>query len=458
MSRIKAIFALMLMLLAVSFGVGVQVVSAQPTVDGSIADPMPAVELPADNDITMFLLFGTATDNPNNPGLTDMLMLVAVNRTTNSISLLSIPRDLYVYIPGHDMKKINTAYYFGETEGYEGGGIALLKEVIHYNLGVDIDYYAHVNFTGFLNIIDTLGGIDIAVDCTIRDWKLKERDLNKLEADNYEMFMLPTGLHHIDADVALWYVRSRKTSLEMDRGRRQQDVLRAVWRAIRQEDLLSDLPTLWNQATSYIDTNLTLTDVLGFMPLASAIDVDHVNAYRFKLGKEVSNAFSPAPEQAWILVPDRDAVHALLQQFVTPPTPNQIQRTGLRIEIVNASGFDNLEWVAADRLRQEGFSPVIVQEATRYRNYTSIYDYTGVTKGSPIPDLEKVLRVTDDGIVSEPDANRTADYRIYLGSSYLFWSCTRDVIQPKLKIDENGNLVVDDSTTQDSPIIETPQP
>ncbi|MBC8171636.1 MAG: LCP family protein [Anaerolineae bacterium] len=444
MSRLLAPLFTLLTLFILSFGTA----TAQPTVDGSIAEPMPMLELPAGQDIKIFLLFGTATDNPDNPGLTDMLMLVAVNRTANTVSLLSIPRDLYVYIPGHDMRKINTAYYYGETENLEGGGVGQLKQAIEYNLGVKVDYYAHVNFTGFLNIIDTLGGIDIAVDCTIRDWKLKERDLNKLVEENYEMFVLPTGLQHIDADTALWYVRSRKTSSELDRGRRQQDVLRAVWRAIRQEDLLATLPTLWEQATTYIDTDLTLPDVLGYAPFAANINAESLTTYRFKLGTHINNAFSPAPEQAWILVPDRDEVQALLKQVVTPPTPNQIRRTNLTVQIINASGVDNLEWVAADRLTQEGFTPVIIQEETRYRNNTSIYDFTGTAKGSPVPDLQRVLRVTDEGVVNQPDANRTADYKIYLGMNYLFWSCTRDVVQPRITINDKGEIVLDESPPQ----------
>lgn len=438
MSRLLVLLFTLFTIFLLSFGMA----SAQPTVDGSIAPPMPLLELPEGQDIKIFLLFGTATDNLSNPGLTDMLMLVAVNRTANTVSMLSIPRDLYVYIPGHDMRKINTAYYYGETEHVEGGGVEQLKYVIEYNLGVKVDYYAHVNFTGFLNIIDTLGGIDIAVDCTIRDWKLKERHLNKLMEENYEMFVLPTGLQHIDADTALWYVRSRKTSSELDRGRRQQDVLRAVWRKIRQQDLLSTLPTLWEQATTYIDTDLTLPDVLGYVPMATNINAESLTSYRFKLGTHISNAFSPAPEQAWILVPNRDEVQALLKQFVTPPTPNQIRRTNLTVQIVNASGRDNLEWVAADRLAQEGFTPIIIQEDTFFRNNTAIYDYTGTTKGSPVPDLQKVLRVTDEGVVTQPDANREADYKIYLGLNYQFWSCTRDVIQPKLTINDRGEVVV----------------
>lgn len=418
-------------------------IQAQPIVDGVIPDAMPLLERP-DADTTVFLVFGTATDNPSNPGLSDMLMLVSVNTRTASASLLAIPRDLYVNIPGFGMRKINTAYYFGETEKVEGGGVGLLKETIRYNLGIEVDYYARVNFSGFLTIIDTLGGIDLAVDCTIRDWKLKSRELNKLVEENYEIFVLPTGIHHVDADTALWYVRSRKTSSDLDRGRRQQDVLRAMWRAIRQQDWLTRLPTIWDQATQSVETDLPFEVALSFAPLAAQIEAERLVSYRMQNGTHIKSALSPSPEQASILVPEREALTELLRDFLTPPTANQIARSGLKVQIVNASGVDGLEFVAMDRLVQEGFLPTVIQENTHFRNYTSIYDYSGASKGSPLPDFKRVLRVTDEGITVDPDANRETDYKIYLGHQYLYWACTRNVIQPRLMIDDEGNVVVDD--------------
>lgn len=410
-------------------------VYAQDTIPAA----MPLVDLGTD-DILNFLVFGTATDNPSNPGLADMIMLVSVNRTAGSAAMLSIPRDLWVYMPGLDrMMKLTSAFYEGEVYQLEGGGVQALKDTIRYNLGIEVDYYAHVNFTGFLNIIDTLGGVDIAVDCVIRDWKLKERHLDKRVEEHYEIYELPIGLHTIDADTALWYVRSRRTSSDLDRGRRQQDVMRAMWRKIRAGDLLSQLPNLWDQVTKSVDTDLTLPDVLGLVPFALTIDADRIAPFRFKMSTHIRNAYSPAPERAAILAPEREAIIDLMQQFVTPPTANQISRAALRVGIVNASAFETLPYVAADRLAQEGFIPVILDEPARAKQYTSIFDYTGTEKGSPIPVLQKVLRVTDDGIVIEPDPNREYDYKILLGSSYGFWSCTRDVIQPKPNTEETEN-------------------
>lgn len=402
-----------------------------------IPQPMPMVEVGANgddggDDIINFLIFGTATNNPNNPGLADMLMLVSVNRTAGSASMLSIPRDLWVYAPGLDrMMKLTATYFEGEAHQLEGGGLQLLKDTLRYNLGIEVDYYAHVNFNGFLQIINALEGVTLSVDCIIEDWRLKSPELDKQVAENYEMFTMPIGLHRMDSETALWYVRSRRTSSDLDRGRRQQDVMRAMWRKIRQGDALSHLPDIWGRVTQSVDTDLTLADVIGLAPFALNIDSNRITPFRFKMTTHVSNAYSPAPERQAILLPNREAITELMQEFLTPPSTNQASRANLRVQIVNMTGFEGLAYVAADRLAQEGFITEIVDETGRYRNYTSIYDFTGQEKGSPIPTLQKVLRVTDEGIVVEPDPNRTVDYKIYLGDSYRFWSCTRDVIQPK---------------------------
>jgi len=124
---------------------------AEPSVT-AIPDPMPMVDEGTD-DIVNILLVGAATNNPNNPGLTDSLMIVSANRTAGTVSIVSIPRDLYVYEPGFNMQKINTAYFYGEVNQVAGGGFGLLIETIRYNLGLNIDFYARVDFNGFASVI-----------------------------------------------------------------------------------------------------------------------------------------------------------------------------------------------------------------------------------------------------------------------------------------------------------------
>jgi LCP family protein required for cell wall assembly len=389
---------------------------------------MPMVDEGGD-DIVNILLIGAATNNPDNPGLTDSLMIAAVNRTVGAVSVVSIPRDLYVYEPGLGMHKINQAYFYGETREVEGGGFKLLIDTIRYNLGLDIDFYARVDFTGFADIIDTVGGISITVDCVIRDWKLRSPELDKHVAENYEMFTMGVGLWHMDSELALWYVRSRKTSSDLDRGRRQQDVMRALWRKIRGSNMLEHLPETWEALTRSVTTNMTLADVLSFAPIALTLETSDIRYFRFRQKHEIKNGYSP--EGQAILVPEREAVIELMQNVVRPPTASQVRRTLPTVAIINASGVPTLDLVAADRLELDGFRTFVIEEDNvQPRNYNHIIDYTGASKGNPIGKIQKTLSVTEEGIEVLPDPSRQYDYKVYVGAMYQYWSCTRDVIQP----------------------------
>jgi LCP family protein required for cell wall assembly len=402
----------------------------EPTDTADIPAPMPPVD-EGKYDIINVLLMGQATENPNNPGLTDSLNVISINRTVGTVSVVSIPRDLYVEVPGFGMNKINTAYYYGETRHVEGGGTGLLRETVRRALGLNIDYTVRLNFAGFNTLIDSLGGIDITVDCTIDDWKLKDKTLDKHVAENYEKYTLRAGLYHMDSELALWYVRSRKTSSDLDRGRRQQDVMRAIWRKVRAQNLFTKLPDLWAQASKFITTDLTLADVTGLVPLALTMDTSDIEYYTFRQLKEVVGKISPAGQA--VLVPQREAVAALMQQVVNPPSASSGRTRRPTVAIVNASGVKNFDRVAADRLELEGFRTVLVDEPGITRRFNHLIDYTGTSKGSPLKKLRSVLRVTDDGVEVTLDANRQYDYKVYIGWQYRFWSCTRDVIQPPLE-------------------------
>lgn len=384
-----------------------------------------------DYDILNFLLLGSDTNNRNNSGRTDVILIVSVNRSAGTVSLLSLPRDLYVYIPGWRLHRINTAYGYGESSGYDGGGAQLLADTIEYNLGIHIDYHARVDFEEFKQIIDAVGGVELTVDCTIQDWRLREPDLDPADEDNWEIFTLDAGVHNMDGDLALWYVRSRRTSSDFDRGRRQQDMMRALWRRILELNLLDQLPDIWGQVTEMVETDVTLEDMVELIPLALTIDTSRIAAFTFRPNIEVT--FGTSPDGFNVLVPVHPAVEELVGQIMLPPTERQLVQEHTTIEVVNGSGVAGLEQVAADRLAWEGFVPQVVEERSDYRNYTVIYDYTGQTKGSSIEVLQTILRVSDEGVVLEPDPNREVDFRVVLGGMY--YSCTHGVMLPNPELE-----------------------
>ncbi|MEP7358649.1 MAG: LCP family protein, partial [Anaerolineales bacterium] len=147
-----------------------------PLAGATLVTPNPTA-LPAqvvDSAIVNVLLIGTDS-RPTDPTFrTDTLIVVSINKSAATVSLLSIPRDLFVYIPKWGMARINRAFYAAETNGYPGGGPALLEQTILYNLGLPIHYYALVNFDGFRQVVDTVGGIDVPVNCQLTEYKIKD--------------------------------------------------------------------------------------------------------------------------------------------------------------------------------------------------------------------------------------------------------------------------------------------
>ncbi len=383
--------------------------------------------------IENILLLGSDTENPRNSGRTDVIVIVSLNLTEGTVALLSVPRDLYVYIPNHGMQRINTAFAFGEqTEA--GTGPRLLSETILYNLGIRIDHYARVDFNGFRQLIDDLGGIEVTVDCAIQDWRLRESGLDPQEAENWELFTLPVGVHLLDGDLALWYARSRRTSSDFDRGRRHQVILRSMLRRIRELGLLGQIRDVWPQVGELVRTDLNLDDLLRLTAAAGYLRMEQIASYTFR--RDVEARSWRAPDGASVQVPISDSVAALVNRFLTPPTRLQVGREHPRVEIVNASGVRDLARVAADRLEWEGFS-VDIQPSISFQRETTIIDFTAQAKGSSLALLQDILRVDTENISISPDPARIVDFRVILGSAYR--SCTYEVMPPITIDNDNGD-------------------
>jgi len=389
------------------------------------SEPLPVALIEAD-DVLNIVLLGSDTTNPQNSGRTDVIMVVSVNHAHRSVALLSIPRDLYVYVPGWGFQRINTVFAYGETAA-AGNGPALLFETLRYNLGIEVAYYARVDFNDFRAIIDAVGGIDIAVDCPIEDWRLRESELEVTDEANWEMYTLPIGIHHMDGDLALWYVRSRRTSNDIDRGLRQQEVIRSLWQHIRNLGLLSQLPDIWLQLVEIVETDIPLTELASLTPLALDLDSSRVSSFNFRLNEEVTDWLSPEGER--VLVPDRAAVEDLIRAFLAPPVMSQLRSDQPTVQIINKSGNPALGQIVANKLAWLGFIPTLAGEGDLNRQQiTAIHDYTGRTKGGALDLLQSTLRIQDEYVEHRPDPARAYDYAVIIGSRY--YPCTRNVVPP----------------------------
>ena len=360
---------------------------------------------------------------------TDTMIVVSLNRTTGTVSMLSLPRDLYVYIPGWTMQRLNLAYIHGEAVGWTDGGFGLLRQTIFYNLGINVHYYAMVSLEGFTAIVNAVGGVNVSVDCAIQNLPLIGAEVpnEAIRVNDDGEYALPVGYYDMTGAEALWYARARDTNSDFDRGARQQQILRAVWRRARDNGLLNSVPQLWNEALPYIETNLTLEDLLPLIPFAANLNTNEIESYTFARLYHTT-PWTP-PDGSNVQLPNPEQVRELMIDFYSPPTESQIASEQATVRVYNGTTIPNLDIVAADRLNWEGIAAIPMGQADRtdYTN-TSIIDYSGRSKGSSLAELVDTLNIAPEGIVPQPDAAREVDFEVILGSTYN--SCTRGGILP----------------------------
>lgn len=380
--------------------------------------PEPAPQLFLDPSIVNILLLGRDTARDSRSYRTDVMIVVSINKSANSVTLLTIPRDLFVYIPGWTMNRINTASAYGDSINYPGGGVALLEQTILYNLGIPIHGWARIDFAGFKQVIDILGGVDLPVSCAMQDWRLKDPydpNVDVQDANNWHLYTVETGLQHMDGDLALWYARSRKRSSDFDRSRRQHQVLRAMLEKGLQLNMLPKAPELYQQYIQIVDTDLGIGDVLQFVPMAAGLDRARIKS-RF-IGREHVWSWT-TPQGAAVLLPDRAAISAVLAEAFQPPAQNVLVRSGPVVEVWNGTSRADWATLAADNLTWGGIAPVIGQADRSDYATTTLYDFTTSPKGSIRAELQRLLNLSDANVVVAPDPNAPYPYRVVLGSDY----------------------------------------
>jgi LCP family protein required for cell wall assembly len=234
---------------------------------------------------------------------TDVIMLAFLNTKTNKVSVVSFPRDLYVYIPNWQMQRINTAF--------PHGGFGTMQDTLEYNLGIRPDYYVMTNFQGFKNIVDTLGGIEVNTAKKLTD------TCEIPPGSRTRWCSVGPGVMHMDGDLSLWYVRSRYSSSDYDRERRSQEVLQALFAKMISINAITRAPELYQQFVAAIETNLGLNTILPLLNLASQLG-DGTSVTRYTID---TNHVTPwtTPGGGYVQLPKLDAIQAVLKQAMGIP-------------------------------------------------------------------------------------------------------------------------------------------
>ncbi len=231
--------------------------------------PVPLSLLETEN----ILLLGTDRRPNWTSWRTDTIMVVGIDRERDRVGILSIPRDLYVEIPGIGPRRINQADYYGERVlKVQGGGPALLSQVISDTLGIPIRHWVRVEIQGFRNLIDALGGVTVHLDCPFYEY-IYDRDTQE-----WTIFELPAGEVTLDGDTAYLFVTLRLRSNDFSRAQRQRQLLWALREKVSTENLLPRIPELWQALWGTFATDLSLLQVLSLAQWGIRLPPERIHA------------------------------------------------------------------------------------------------------------------------------------------------------------------------------------
>lgn len=374
--------------------------------------------------VTVLLLGVDERAQETGPWRTDTMMLLTLDPASRQAGILSIPRDLWVPIPGHRDGRINTAHFLGDLYDYEGGGPGLAVDTVEYNFGVPIDYYVRINFQAFVTLVDQIGGIDVYVEETIDD------PLYPDHAYGYDPLYIEAGWQHFDGEMALKYARTRHTSNDFDRARRQQQVMMAILDRVTSLDMLPQLartaPELYATVHSSVNTDLALDQILALGNLATLVDRDMIRAVVID---QTCTQPWVTPDGAQVLVPLRDRIRevrdyvwsadvstATLPDSTAIPVPTPTLEVAT-VAVLNGTMRAGLAGTSADLLRAASVNVVYVGNADR-QDHAATQVIANRDKPQTVGVILDALGISQTALVRSPDSGGDYDIVVILGQDY----------------------------------------
>jgi len=414
----------------------------QPTQAGATEDPAADLDntrplqlnanrpgkVELDMDEIVYVLF-TGLDireweQDTGPGLTDTMILAALDPEQGTAALMSLPRDLWVELPGFGHYKINQAYMVGEWKAYPGGGPALMMETVGDLLGIQIDYYVQVNFDAFVALVDAVDGVVVDVQERI----LVDPDPSR----DGDMKMLKPGLQKLPGDLTLGYVRTRSTDEgDFGRAKRQQQVLRALQKKVFTYQILPrlirSLPSLSRDLAEDVETNLTMKQIatLGW----AARDIDPAQLDTVVLSPPLVTAGFNNQGQ-YILTPDIASIRTVWEDLLEPsaaPIPQVsptavlsqsqlVENENAAVAVLNGTTTPGLAGSTAAYLRDQGLRVTRVENAEQYSEQTLVYDYSG--KPDTLRVILNKMNLTRSRLFHRSDPSVAEDIVIVLGADW----------------------------------------
>lgn len=389
--------------------------------DGAVAlgDNIDPLTLNGEGDGRVnIMLLGIGGPGHEGGNLADTIMIVSIDPFAKEMALLSIPRDLYLDIPGYGSSRINAAHAFGEDYEGKNKGIGLTKRTVEQALDIPIHYYIRTDFKGFEKAVDAVGGIDINVtNPVVNDYKFAWML-------NGQPFNVPKGMQHFDGFTALLYARSRYTSAggDFDRNSRQREVLVALKDKVLTLGTFADprkVNDLIGSAGNHVRTNLSVDEMLRVYDIVAEIPSDKIisagldnSENNYLMGANIGGAS--------VLVP-KSGTFTEIQEYVRSLfIDGFIRKENAWIDVLNGSEEIGAATLESDKLKTYNYIIKKVGDVPKNQIFdnTFIVDLSNGEKPYTKQYLEKRYNLTMVGPDQLPKKVKTnASFVIILGTN-----------------------------------------
>lgn len=361
------------------------------------------------------LLIGIGGDQHQGGDLADTVIIASIDPFNNEVAMLGVPRDLWVDIPDQWSTKINAAHALGEENGfsqtnYPSGGAGLLQKTIEQTLGIPIHYYARVDFDGFSQAIDAVGGIRVDVPEAICDYTI---------AWQFGFSCLEAGPQDFDRNKALFYARTRASARgDFDRGERQRLILLALREKALSLGTFSDprkVFSLIDAAGQHSSTNLGLGEMKRIYEIISAIPPDKV----ISAGLDDHVRTAAVGGQSAVIPKAGIGQYAAIQAYVRSIfIDGFIKREGAVVDVLNGTTAVGVAAATSEELRSYGYKLGVIGDAPS-SGYTAtrLYDLSGGKAEFTKRYLEQRLKTVALSADKLPDGIKsTAAFVIIVGA------------------------------------------
>ena len=300
----------------------------------------------------------------------DTMILFTLDPVTKTAGMLSIPRDMWVNIPGSGYGRINTAYSIGEGSKLPGGGPGLAMKTVEQFLGVPVHYYAQVEFNTFIEMVDTIGGIDVLVT--------QRLVLDPLGSGKDKIVITP-GYRHLNGEKALAYARTRHTEGgDVDRAKRQQDVIFAIMDKIFTPEyfpiFVKQAPELYNRVSSGVHTSISFEDGIRLAYLLSEVNRNNIKMRVIDETMTIPARIIYGGQEAAVLKPMSDRIRIVRDEVFSATGPASplaggedqlklVRDEGARVRVVNGTFAGDFGQRAAVYLQSLGVNVTEVGSA-----------------------------------------------------------------------------------------------